>query len=60
VWSRHVGSLCPRTLAIPDPTVPVLATGLVARGALVLANLVAAIPGRRAADTPTNAIPNAE
>ena len=46
--------------AIPDPTVPVLATGLVALGALVLANLVAAIPGRRAASTPTNLILNAE
>ncbi len=46
--------------AIPDPTVPLLATGLVALGALVLANLVAAIPGRRAAKTPTNLILNAE
>jgi len=29
-------------------------------GALVLANLVAAIPGRRAANTPTNLILNAD
>ena len=46
--------------AIPDSTVPVLATAVVALGALVLANLVAAIPGRRAANTPTNLILNAE
>jgi FtsX-like permease family len=46
--------------AIPDPTVPLLTTGLVALGALLMANLVAAIPGRRAANTPTNLILNAE
>ncbi len=46
--------------AIPDPTVPLLATGLVAVGALLLANLVAAIPGRRAANTPTDLILHAE
>ena len=46
--------------ALPRSTVPVLATVLVALGALVLANLVAAFPGRRAASTPTNLILNAE
>jgi hypothetical protein len=46
--------------AIPETTVPLLATGLVALGALILANVVAAIPGRRAANTPTNMILNAE
>ena len=46
--------------AIPDPTVPLLATGFVALGALLLANLIAAVPGRRAANTPTNLILNAE
>jgi hypothetical protein len=39
--------------AVPDPTVPVLQVVLVAVGALVLANLVAALPGRIAARTPT-------
>ena len=46
--------------AIADPTVPLLAIGLVALGALILANVVAAIPGRRAANTPTNLILNSE
>jgi FtsX-like permease family len=46
--------------AIADPTVPLLAVGLVALGALILANVVAAIPGRRAANTPTNLILNSE
>jgi hypothetical protein len=39
--------------AVPQPTVPVLEVVLVALGALVLANLVAAVPGRMAARTPT-------
>ena len=38
--------------AVPMPTVPVLEVVLVAVGALVLANLVAALPGRVAALTP--------
>ena len=46
--------------AIPEPTVPLVATGLVALGALLLANPVAAIAGRRAANTPTDMILNAE
>ncbi len=39
--------------AVPQPTVPVLAVVLVAGGTLVLANIVAAVPGRMAARTPT-------
>ena len=37
--------------AVPQPTVPVLSVALVALGALVLANVVAALPGRNAAHT---------
>ena len=39
--------------AVPQPTVPVLWVALVALGALVLANVVAALPGLVAARTPT-------
>ena len=39
--------------AVPDPTVPVWWMVVVGLGALVFANLVAAIPGRIAARTPT-------
>jgi hypothetical protein len=46
--------------AVPRPTVPALAVALVAVGALVLANLVAAIPGRRAARTPSALVLHAE
>jgi hypothetical protein len=38
---------------VPEPTVPVVAIALVGIGALILANLVAAIPGRQAAKTET-------
>ncbi|MCU1463356.1 MAG: hypothetical protein JWO37_3431 [Acidimicrobiales bacterium] len=38
--------------AVPQPTVPVTQVVLVALGAIVLANLVAALPGRNAARTP--------
>ena len=38
---------------VSDPTVPALTIALVAGGAIVLANLVAAIPGRQAARTRT-------
>jgi ABC-type antimicrobial peptide transport system permease subunit len=61
VFGRAMWDLFAHELfAIPDPTVPLLATGLVALGALLLANLVATIPGWRAANTPTNLILNAE
>jgi hypothetical protein len=39
--------------AVPMPVVPVLQVVLIALGALVLANIVAAVPGRLAARTPT-------
>jgi hypothetical protein len=39
--------------AVPSPTVPTLEVVLVALGALVVANLVAALPGQMAARTPT-------
>jgi hypothetical protein len=39
--------------AVPDPTVPVLWMVVVGLGALVFANLLAAVPGRIAARTPT-------
>jgi ABC-type antimicrobial peptide transport system permease subunit len=46
--------------AVPQPTVPVLWVLLVVVGALVLANVVAAIPGRIAARTPTALLLRAE
>ena len=41
-----------KIFAVPQPTVPVMSVVVVALGALVLANLVAALPGRSAARTP--------
>jgi predicted lysophospholipase L1 biosynthesis ABC-type transport system permease subunit len=38
--------------AVPDPTIPAGPVALAAVAALVLANLVAAVPGRQAARTP--------
>ncbi len=46
--------------AVPQPTVPVLSVVLVALGTVVLANLVAAVPGRMAARTPTALLLRAE
>jgi ABC-type lipoprotein release transport system permease subunit len=46
--------------AVPLPAVPVLAIVLVALGTLVLANIVAAVPGRMAARTPTALLLRAE
>jgi hypothetical protein len=46
--------------AVPDPSVPVAEIVVVALGALVLANLVAAIPGRMAARTRTALVLRAE
>ncbi len=46
--------------AVPLPTVPTLEIVLVALGALVLANLVAAVPGQMAARTPTAVVLRAE
>ena len=39
--------------AVPDPTVPVVSMVLIGIGGLVFANLMAALPGRIAARTPT-------
>ncbi|MGA2528469.1 MAG: FtsX-like permease family protein [Acidimicrobiales bacterium] len=39
--------------AVPAPEVPVVSVALIALGALVLANVVAVVPGRLAARTPT-------
>jgi predicted lysophospholipase L1 biosynthesis ABC-type transport system permease subunit len=38
--------------AVPDPTIPTASVVLIGVGALILANLVAAVPGRIAARTP--------
>ena len=46
--------------AVPSPTVPVLSVVLVALGAVVLANVVATVPGRLAARTPTGLLLRAE
>jgi hypothetical protein len=39
--------------AVPEPTVPVSTVILLSLGTLVLVNVVAAVPGRAAARTPT-------
>ena len=55
------GSCSPTTSRpYPDPTTPALSVSLVALGALVFANLVAALPGRTAARTPTGLLLRAE
>jgi hypothetical protein len=46
--------------AVPAPDVPVFTIVFIALGALVLANVVAAIPGRLAARTPTAILLRAE
>jgi hypothetical protein len=46
--------------AVPLPTVPALEVVFVALGALVLANLVASVPGQMPARTPTALILRAE
>src|ERR1019366_1254312 len=46
--------------AVPTPSVPTLSIVLIAAGALVLANVVGAIPGRIAAQTPTALLLRAE
>ena len=50
VLGRSLWDLFAREIhAVPEPTVPALTIALVALGALLLANIVAAIPGRQAA-----------
>ena len=46
--------------AVPDPVIPVASVTLATVGALILANLVAALPGRRAARTPAAEVLRAE
>jgi hypothetical protein len=61
VIGRQLWTLFARNInAVPDPTVPVLSVVFVALGALVFANLVAALPGRSAARTPTALVLRAE
>jgi ABC-type lipoprotein release transport system permease subunit len=61
VIGRQLWTVFARNInAVPDPTVPVLSVVLVALGALVFANVVAAIPGRIAAQTPTALVLRAE
>jgi ABC-type lipoprotein release transport system permease subunit len=61
VIGRQLWTVFARNInAVPDPTVPVFSVVLVALGALVFANVVAAIPGRIAARTPTAMVLRAE
>jgi ABC-type antimicrobial peptide transport system permease subunit len=61
VFGRAMWELFAHELfALPRSTVPVFDIVLVALGALVLANAIAAIPGRRAANTRTSVILSAE
>jgi ABC-type lipoprotein release transport system permease subunit len=54
VAGRTLWNLFARNIhAVPAPSIPVLNIVLIALGALLLANAVAAIPGRIAARTPT-------
>jgi hypothetical protein len=56
LWTRFAHEIA----AVPQPNVPTYTILLTAIGALALANLVAAIPGRRAARTPTAVLLHAE
>ena len=61
ILGRQLWTLFARNIdAVPDPTVPVVSVILVGIGALVFANLVAALPGRIAARTPTAFVLRAE
>jgi hypothetical protein len=61
VIGRQLWTLFAHNLnAVADPTVPILSVSLVGIGALVFANLVAALPGRTAANTPTGLALRAE
>jgi hypothetical protein len=61
VFGRAMWDLFAHELfAIPKSSIPDLDIGLVALGALVLANVIAAIPGQRAARTKTAVILSAE
>jgi len=61
VIGRELWTLFAHNLnAVPDPSVPAVPVTIVALGALVFANLVAALPGRSAARTPTALVLRAE
>jgi hypothetical protein len=61
VVGRELWTLFARSInAVPAPTVSIWSMILVGAGALVFANLVAAIPGRTAARTPTALVLRAE
>jgi predicted lysophospholipase L1 biosynthesis ABC-type transport system permease subunit len=61
VIGRELWTLFAHNLnAVPDPSVPAVPVTIVALGALVFANLVAALPGRSAARTPTALVMRAE
>jgi hypothetical protein len=61
VIGRQLWTVFARNInAVPDPTVPAVTVILVALGALVFANVVATIPGRIAARTPTALVLRAE
>jgi hypothetical protein len=58
---RELWTLFARSInAVPDPTVPDLSVLVVGVGALLFANLVAALPGRSAARTPAALVLRAE
>ncbi len=56
LWTLFAGEIH----AVPTPSVPALAIALIALGALVAANVVAAVPGQIAARTPTALLLRAE
>lgn len=58
---RYLWDLFARQISVvPEPTVPGLTVVLICLGALLIANLVAAVPGRAAARTPAAALLRAE
>lgn len=61
VVGRSLWDLFARELhVIPEPSVPALSVALVALGALMLANIVAAVPAHQASRTPTSMLLRAE
>jgi len=61
VIGRQLWILFARNInAVPDPTVPVWSVAFVGLGALIFANIIAALPGRIAARTPTALVLRAE
>jgi hypothetical protein len=61
IIGRSLWNLFARAIhVVPEPTIPALSLASIAFGALVLANLVAAIPAIQAARTPTAVLLHAE